>query len=71
MLRILYDDFDQKVKNIHDEMDLHHSYKKKSVYFDYYISIAFNSNMLEYENSCKKNALSLLLLLCVLSKRNQ
>ena len=32
MLRILYDDFDQKVKNIHDEMDLHHSYKKKSVY---------------------------------------
>ena len=30
MLRILYDDFDQKVKNIHDdEMDLHHSYKKK------------------------------------------
>ena len=32
MLRILYDDFDQKVKNIHDEMDLHHSYKK-SVYF--------------------------------------
>ena len=33
MLRILYDYFDQKVKNIHDEMDLHHSYKKKSVYF--------------------------------------
>ena len=32
MLRILYDDFDQKVKNIHDEMDLHHSYKIKSVY---------------------------------------
>ena len=31
MLRILYDDFDQKVKNIHDEMDLHHSYKKKGV----------------------------------------
>ena len=29
MLGILYDDFDQKVKNIHDEMDLHHSYKKK------------------------------------------
>ena len=29
MLRILYDDFDQKVKNIHDEMDLHHSYKKE------------------------------------------
>ena len=29
MLRILYDDFDQKVKNIHDEMDLHHSYKKR------------------------------------------
>ena len=28
MLRILYDDFDQKVKNIHDEMDLHH--KKKA-----------------------------------------
>ena len=33
MLRILYDDFDEKVKNIHDEMDLQHSYKKKSVYF--------------------------------------
>ena len=31
MLRILYDDFDQKVKNIHDEIDLHHSYKKKRV----------------------------------------
>ena len=30
MLRILYDDFDQEVKNIHDEMDLHHSYKKKA-----------------------------------------
>ena len=30
MLRILYDDFDQKVKNIHDEMDLHHSSKKKA-----------------------------------------
>ena len=30
MLRILYDDFDQKVKNIHDEMDLHHSCKKKA-----------------------------------------
>ena len=29
MLRILYDDFDQNVKKIHDEMDLHHSYKKK------------------------------------------
>ena len=29
MLRILYDDFDQKGKNIHDEMDLHLSYKKK------------------------------------------
>ena len=28
---ILYDDFDQKVKIIHDDMDLHHSYKK-SVY---------------------------------------
>ena len=29
MLRILYDDFDQRVNNIHDEMDSHHSYKKK------------------------------------------
>ena len=29
MLRILCDDFDQKVKNIYDEMDLHHSYKKQ------------------------------------------
>ena len=28
MLRILYDDFDQKVKNIHDEMDLHLIKKK-------------------------------------------
>ena len=28
---ILHDDFDQKVKNFHDEMDLHHSYKKKRV----------------------------------------
>ena len=28
LLRIIYDDFEQKVKNIHDEMDLHHSYKK-------------------------------------------
>ena len=26
---MLYDDFDQKVTNIHDEMDLHHSYIKK------------------------------------------
>ena len=32
MLRILYVEFDQKVKNIHDEMDLHHSYKKKRVF---------------------------------------
>ena len=31
MLSILYDDFDQKVKNIHDKMDLLHSYKKKRV----------------------------------------
>ena len=30
MLGILYDDFHQKVENIHDEMDLHHSYKKKA-----------------------------------------
>ena len=35
MLRILYDDFDQKVKNIHDDMDLHHSYKKKRVRDNY------------------------------------
>ena len=27
MLTILYDDFDQKVKNIHDEMSLQHSLK--------------------------------------------
>ena len=32
MLRILYDDFDQKVKNIRDEVDLHLSYKKKRVF---------------------------------------
>ena len=31
-LRIFQDDFPQKVKNIHDEMEKHHSYKKKSVY---------------------------------------
>ena len=30
MLRIIYDNFDQKVKKIHNEMDLQHSYKKKS-----------------------------------------
>ena len=30
MLRILCDDFDQKVKNDHDGMDSHHSYKKKA-----------------------------------------
>ena len=29
MFGILYDDFDQKVKNIHDEMDLNHSKKEK------------------------------------------
>ena len=34
MLRILYDDFDQKVKNIHDDMDLHHSYKKACIPHD-------------------------------------
>ena len=28
-LRICYDDFFEKVKNIHDEMKKHHSYKKK------------------------------------------
>ena len=28
-LRIFYDDFSEKVKNIHDEMEKHHSYKKK------------------------------------------
>ena len=39
MLRILYDDFDQKVKNIHDEMDLHHSYKKKACIYKTYIYI--------------------------------
>ena len=34
MLIILYDDFDKKkVKNINDEMDLHHSYKKKRLGF--------------------------------------
>ena len=32
MLRILYDDFDQKVKNIRDEVDLHLSCKKKRVF---------------------------------------
>ena len=25
----IMDDFDQKIKNIHDEMDLRNSYKKK------------------------------------------
>ena len=38
MLRILYDDFDQKGKNIHDEMDLHLSYIKKSVYSKWRVS---------------------------------
>ena len=32
MLRILYVDIDQKVNNIHNEIELHHSYIKKSVY---------------------------------------
>ena len=36
MLRKLYDDFDQKVTNIHNELDLHHSYKK-SVYLEYLV----------------------------------
>ena len=36
MLRILYDDFDQKVKNIHDEMNLQHSYKKKRVSYSFF-----------------------------------
>ena len=27
------DDFNQNVKNIHDETKIHHSYKRKSVYF--------------------------------------
>ena len=31
MLAILYDDFNQKGKNIHDEMDLHHFYKKGGI----------------------------------------
>ena len=37
MLRILYDDFDQKVKNIHDEMDTIYTIliKKKRVYTNY------------------------------------
>ena len=37
MLRILYDDFDQKVKNIHEEMGLHHSYKKACNYYNVFI----------------------------------
>ena len=36
MLRILYDDFVQKVKNIHDEMDLHFLLKKKRVVDSFY-----------------------------------
>ena len=40
MLRILYDDFDQKVKN--DEIDLHHSYKKKRVQKDFQPAYLFN-----------------------------
>ena len=31
-LRIFQDDFHQKVKNIHDEMEKHHSYTKRRVY---------------------------------------
>ena len=30
-LRIFYDEFSKKVKNIHDETEKHHSYKKKRV----------------------------------------
>ena len=41
MLRMLYDDFDQKVKHIHDEMDLHYSYIKKRV-VNYLSIFAFN-----------------------------
>ena len=37
MLTILYDDFDQKVKNIHDEMELHHSYKRKACIIAYFV----------------------------------
>ena len=48
MLRILYDDFDQKVKNIHDEMDLHHSYKKKRVCG---LKFRLLKNKLKYERS--------------------
>ena len=29
-LRILLDDFPETVKNIHDEIEKHHSYKKKA-----------------------------------------
>ena len=30
-LRIFYDDFSEKVKNIHDEMEKHYSYKKACI----------------------------------------
>ena len=49
MLRILFDDFDQKIQNIHDDMDLHHSYIKKACMYlwtqwkkDFYLNIQKN-----------------------------
>ena len=41
MLKILYDDFDQKVKNIHYEMDLHHFLIKKAYKYWWYPSVFF------------------------------
>ena len=47
MLTILiYDDFDQNVKNIHDEVDLHHTYKKKRVIR------TLNSNGFQIRRAC-------------------
>ena len=50
MLRIFYDDFEQKVKNIHDEMDLHHSYEKSVYLYRDFIESIFSKNILFVQN---------------------
>ena len=60
MLRIVYHDFDQKVKDIiYDEMDLHHSYKKKTELFNnskffFFFSFFFWYNKESIINKSKK-----------------
>ena len=36
-MRIFYDDFSEKAKNIHDEMEKHHSYEKKRVSLTFHV----------------------------------